>query len=259
MLPEVLFLAAAQERFRDQQLSQARDLCQRGIEVYPESGRLWELVGVVAWFQGDTAPCLHALERASMLVPLQPLAQLALASAYALVDKPDLARTVYSHLATAPEFPVPLLPQLAAGLGRLRENAAALLVCERLIDLRPTYHPAWFGVAFYRQRLGEPIENVLAPLEQAHRLAPNARTYRLNLAACLARLNRFAEAFSFIDEIPIAEIPHASWIRQMRPIFVSLGDLARVWECDERLQALEQDEKPHGGSCDGHCPRCLDD
>lgn len=259
MLSEVLFLAAAQERFRDQQLSQARDLCQRGIEVYPESGRLWELLGVVAWFQGDTTPCLNALERASVFVPLQPLAQLALASAYALVDKPDLARTVYSHLATSPEFPVPLLPQLAAGLGRLREDAAALMVCERLVELRPAYHPAWFGVAFYRQRLGEPIENVLASLEQAHRLAPNARTYRLNLAVCLARLHRFAEAFSYIDEIPIAEIPHAAWLRQLRPLFVSLGDLARVWECDERLRTLEQDNGPNDGSCDGNCPCCHDD
>jgi hypothetical protein len=108
-------------------------------------------------------------------------------------------------------------------------------------------------------RLGEPIENALLPLEQAHALAPSARTYRLNLAACLARLHRFAEAFSLVDEIPIAEIPHAGWLRQLRPIFVSLGDLARVWACDERLRTLEQEDDPTNGSCDGNCPHCLDD
>lgn len=258
MIPESVLFEAAYQCYLDQDLDNARSLCLRACLAYPDSGPLWQLAGLVDWFLGDTAACVDALERAALLIPLQPLAQLCLASAYALQGKRELARFVYDHLIELPEFPIPLLPELARGLGSLGEDAAALAVCERLVELRPSYHPAWFGVAFYRLRLGHAVEDALQYLEQAHHLAPQARTYRLNLAVCLARLHRYAEAFCCIDDIAISEIPHAAWIRQIRPIFVALGDLARVWACDERLRALNSPAGPNPG-WDRLCPRCFPD
>ncbi|WP_020470104.1 tetratricopeptide repeat protein [Zavarzinella formosa] len=158
------FVHAALECFHEDDFPETIRVCHRGLDQHPDTGRLWEILGLAHWMRGEIQAALSPLETASLYVPLQPLAQLALAAAYAWANKPDLARTVYKHLADCPGFPVPLMPRLAAGLGRIGENEAALLVCEKLVELRPDYHPAWFGIAFYRRRLGRPVHEATDPL-----------------------------------------------------------------------------------------------
>jgi tetratricopeptide (TPR) repeat protein len=234
----------------------AREICRNGLEHQVDSGRLWELSGISSWFLGEIDQALVALENASLLVPLLPISQIALASAYAHFDKPDLARLIYRHLQSLPEFPVPLLPQLAAGLGRVGEVEAALTVCEQLVELRPGHHPAWFGIAYYLRRLGRPLTDIIPPLEIAHQLAPHMRTYRLNLSACLAQVDRFEEAYAYVCAIPIEEIRCPHWLQTMLPVFAAVGDENREIECQQLLRELGDGPHPDDWNPDGGCPSC---
>jgi Flp pilus assembly protein TadD len=243
---ERIYLDAALGHFRDGEFDKAVHACRWGLTVYPDDGRLWEVRGLSHWMRGDLASALRALETASVLVPLDPLAQLALAAAYAWADKPDLARTVYRHLAGLPGFPVPLLPRLAAGLGRVGEYAAALLVCEEIVEVRPDYHPAWFGIAFYRRKLGRSVGDAIAPLARAATLAPDEDVYRLNLAGCHAQAGDFPAAYRVAATVDVASIRCPNWLRLMLPVFDAAGDAGRRDACRRQLDGSGD---AHGGEC----------
>ena len=55
-----------------------------------------------------------------------------------------------------------LLPAVAAGLGRLEDFDLALQVCERIVAENPAHHQAFFGIAYYRNRLGALLTQRLA-------------------------------------------------------------------------------------------------
>ena len=246
MSDDWMHLEAALSLFHADEFAKAVSVCRRALAKYPDAGRLWEVCGLSHWMAGDIASALPALETASLLVPLAPLAQLALAAAYAWADKPDLARTVYRHLADLPVFPVPLMPRLAAGLGRVGEYATALVVCEKIVELRPDYHPAWFGIAFYLRKLGLSVEAAIPPLERAAELAPDEESYRLNLAACHAQAGDFAAAYRSAASVDVASIRCPNWLRLMLPVFHAVSDWGRRDECRRRL---DETGGAHGGGC----------
>ncbi|MBA4191284.1 MAG: hypothetical protein C0467_25155 [Planctomycetaceae bacterium] len=243
---ERIYFDTALGHFHDGEFDEAVHTCRWGLTVYPDAGRLWEVCGLSLWMRGDLGSALHALEKASVLVPLAPLAQFALAAAYAWADKPDLARTVYRYLAQLPVFPVPLLPRLAAGAGRVGEYAVALLVCEKIVELRPGYHPAWFGIAYYLRKLGRPIGEAIPMLEQALTHAPDEEMYRLNLAACHAQTGDGEAAYRIAETVNVGAVRCRHWLRLLLPVFDAAGDLVQWAACRTRLAELGDD-----------CPRCL--
>lgn len=254
MRTERMYLEAAVGHFQNGLYFEAAHVCLAGLDRFPDAGRLWEVYGTSLWLLGQIKAAQEALETASVLVPLVPRAQLALASAYAHADKPDLARLIYHHLSKHPDFPGPLLPQLAAALGQIGEDEAALLVCEQIVKRQPEYHPAWFGIAFYLRRMGRPVWTVIPHLRVAHELAPDRRTYRLNLAACYAEVGRHADAYRCLEGIPVAEVRCSHWLAMMAGVFTVVGDTPRHEECRGLLERLTDGPDPEGWDPEGTCP-----
>lgn len=243
-----MYLETALGHFHADHFGKAIHACRWGLTVHPDAGRLWEVYGLSLWMTGDVGAALPALEAASLFVPLDPLAQLALAAAYAWADKPDLARTVYTHLAGLPVFPVPLMPRLAAGLGRVGEYAVALPVCEKIVELRSCYHPAWFGIAYYLRKLGRPVADAIPPLERALALAPDEEAYRLNLAACHAQNGDFTSAYRVAECVDVRTVRCTHWLRLMLAVFDAVGDEGRFHQCRQQLA------RP--GDASGGCSTC---
>ncbi|MGL4465145.1 MAG: hypothetical protein ACRC1K_23570 [Planctomycetia bacterium] len=138
------------------------------------------------------------------------------------------------------KLPLAVLPKIAAGLGGLGEDEAALAVCQRLVDTAPRHHAGWFGVAFYRRRIGYPLAEVIDSLQAAVALAPWNESYRINLAACLAQLSRFDEAFAHVHNVRVADVECRCWLAALAPIFHANGDVDRWGECLEKLRLLDQ-------------------
>lgn len=160
----------------------AAELASEGLGRFPEDGRLWQALGIALRRLRHWGRAMEALETASVLVPLHPVARCALADAYLAVGKPGLARDIYLYLVQSIPLPTAVLASLAAGLGKVGDDQRALEVCRELVSREPGNHAARFGVGYYMSRLGHEPEAILPHLEHACQLAPNNASYRANLA-----------------------------------------------------------------------------
>lgn len=256
--PEVMmsgwevFVRAAADRFGGGDFGAVVEVATAGLGRFPECGDLFEIRGVARCGLGEVLAATSDLETASALVPLGVQGQVALADCYARLGKTDLARTILGFLAEPGRCPVPLLPDVARGLGHLGEHAAALGVCEAITAARPGYHPAWFGQAFYRLRLGEPLAAVAGALEAAYRLAPHAPTYRLNLARAWLEGGRVADAYGLVRDLAPGDVRCPCMARALARLAGASGDDRLAAGFLLRAAALERAGPRH--ECDSISP-----
>jgi Flp pilus assembly protein TadD len=217
----------------------AADLARHHLQESPEDGRLWQIYGTACWNRRDFDSALEALEQATALVPLHPLAQLALAACYVCKGEQDLACVIYEHLGENVAG-TEMLSTVAARLGALGRHEGALRVCCKITDLDPSHHQAFFGVAYYLSRLGNPPEALIPPLAMAMDLAPHIHHYRINLAFALAQAGRQDQAHELLKVVPLEAVRCPCWMRRMQAIFESVGDHARSLVCQVRLSCLLQ-------------------
>jgi tetratricopeptide (TPR) repeat protein len=228
MMARDVYFRAARQRFDEGDFAGAAELCRDALRDRPDDGDLWQLCGAACWELGLVEDAREALETASCLKPLSPLAQCALAELYTQTNQVESARAICANLAGRDDCPVPLMPRVAKGLGRLGEYGLALGVCERLVALRPGHHPALFGVAFYKSALGAPPEEILPYVSAAHELAPTVCSYRVSLASVLAMLGRCDEAYEVARDVPAEAVRCPSCVRRLVPVFRRRKDRDRA-------------------------------
>jgi len=233
MLSAADWAARCLDCFHRQDYAESDAVARRALAFFPDDGLLWQLHGTAVWFLGDHAATRRALETASQLTPLQPLARCALAGSYAHTGDSQLARELYVGLLQDDRCPTSLLPKVATGLGCLGENWLALQVCRKLARLQPTHHAALFGLAYYMARLDYPGECYLRHLVRAHQLAPDRLPYRVNLALLLAELGRIEHAHRLVRDLSAEGIGCTCWLRRLIAVCEAVGD-------DEQGQAFQQ-------------------
>jgi tetratricopeptide (TPR) repeat protein len=219
--------------------AEAAAAASEALREFPDDGHLWQLYGTARCSLNDYPAAREALELASVLVPLHPLARIALARSYARLGQEELALTIYEYLVEAGSCPTGLLPTVAVDLNGLGEYRLALKACETLTDRDPAHHQAHFGTAYYLGRLGAPPEALIPPLAMAMDLAPHVLHYRLNLAFVLAEAGRPDEAHALLTAVDLERVlPCGCWLRRIRRICEQVGDSARAWVCDRLVQSL---------------------
>jgi Flp pilus assembly protein TadD len=238
MTPINLYLLAAQQRFDQGDFHQAIEHCREALFRFEDHGPLWELYGTACWLVRAYEDAKEALETASCLQPLSPLGQIALAGLYTRTGHVEAAQAIYDHLTQPGRCPLPLLAKVAAGYGRLGAFLAAQEVCEYLVAERPMHHAAWFGIAYYRLRRGEPAEVAVRPLATAFELAPERVTYRLNLALLHAELGNFRLAYDLIRHTAPEHIGCACLARRLRSVVAWAGNETLLTAYDLRLAIL---------------------
>lgn len=205
------------------QYAEAAAVARQGLQESPDDGHLWQLYGTARCNVQDFATAREALETASVLVPLHPLAQYALAICYYRMDQPDLACVIYEHLAEA-LLSTGMLSAWAARLGCLGRYKAALKVCRRITDLDPAHHQVFFGIAFYLCRLGFSPKALIPHLAMAMDLAPNVLHYRLNLVFAWADAGCHNEAHELLKPVALEDVRCPCWLARMLAIFQRCGD-----------------------------------
>ncbi|MBY0526131.1 MAG: tetratricopeptide repeat protein [Gemmataceae bacterium] len=226
------------ELFTEQKYVEAETYARQWLGQYPDNGRLWQLYGMALWVRKEVSAALEALETATTLVPLIPLAQRALADCYAKTRKGDLATLIYRHLLETGRCPTGLLPCVAAALNALGQHELALNACETLAERDPSYHQAYFGIAYYRARLGASLDELVAPLAMATDLAPQHMHYRINLAFVWAAKGDFDRAHELLQPVVLERIQLPCWLLRMRTIFERVGDHQRALECMGHFHGL---------------------
>lgn len=225
--------------YNEKEYALAVDLARQFLQVAPDDGQLWQLCGTACWRLNDFAGALEALEEASVLTPLHPLAQYALAACYVWADLPDLAGVIYEHLGDTVED-ASLLAMVAKSFGTLGQHEAALHVCRRIVALDPTYHTAFFGIAYYLGCLGHQPLTLIGPLAMAVGLAPQVLHYRINLALAWSDAGAAEEAYDLLKSVSVEAVNCPCCLRRMQGVFDAVGDCGRSLTCRVRLSCLLQ-------------------
>jgi tetratricopeptide (TPR) repeat protein len=235
---ETLLLVAVQ-LYEEARFEEAAALAKQALDESPDNGRLWEIYGTARCQLEDFEVACDALETASVLVALHPVAQVALAACYVRANRTELACLIYRHLAVTVTN-TGLLSKVAARLGALEKHSAALKVCRRIVDLDSGHHQAIFGIAYYLRRLGFSSGTILPHLEMALKLSPDNLTYRLNLAFALFDIDCDREAHETLKPVALEAVSSPCCLQRMRQIFDRAGDHARALLCRVRLACVQQ-------------------
>lgn len=226
-------------------IDEASEMAERAVQGDPEDGRFWQFLGLLRHRQGNYPGACAALETASLLVPLEPSSRCALAECHARAGRKGLACDLYRQLGRDERCPTTLLAAVAAGLGSLGENEAALAACRKIVRRDPEQHHAHFGVAFYLRRLGRPLPSVITAVARAHELAPQVSLYRVSLAVLLDHSGQREEACDLLRDVDPTAMQCRSCLRRAMAIFQEAGD----WERFEAFRT-QTDSLPEPGRHD---------
>lgn len=217
--------------YEARQYEPLRRLLEEALSLDPDSGRLIELGGLLAYAQGRFGDAVHGFERASLLVALSIEAQLRLAELYARGGRKADARMILAFLASRPDMAIDHLPILAAGLGRIGEYQLALDACREALRREPDFDEALFGMAFYMHMLDYPNECILPLFRRALSLAPDSDLYRLSLAMMCARAESWQEAYRLCCDLELHRVRCANCLKFMLYVFNKAGDRHRGAAC----------------------------
>ncbi|MBX3411493.1 MAG: hypothetical protein KF708_02155 [Pirellulales bacterium] len=211
----------------------------RPLETHlADCGWGWQLRGLAQFGLGNIAQATAAFEHASLLVPLDPLAQLRLAQCYCLRRQRDVAQVMYRHLATLEMLPEEEIEAIAIGLARVGEHRLALQYC--LVQHRRFRgnHKLLYTIAVEMRRLNYDNDEILPFIYQAHRLQPANVFYRIAFAQHLLTAQRRVEATRVLQGVDLDTVHCIPSLEWMRILFSQLSLAEGVEHCRARLQAI---------------------
>ncbi|MDY3563354.1 hypothetical protein R5W23_004856 [Gemmata sp. JC673] len=227
----------AAERFDEGEFANALRAAHDGLRRDRYHPGLLQVYGLASFRLGNPPVALEALETASAVGPLDPLARLALAELHLLGGWRRSAAAALRFLAEPGRCPTPLLADLARLCGALGAHRAAFKVCRRLARLRSWYHPAHYGMAYYSAKLKRPPARVIRHLRVAHTLAPGVIPYRVALAGALADTGRAAEACDLVRPVPAEALGCPGCLGRLLRAATAAGDA----DLEARLRARLND------------------
>jgi len=227
---------------REGAYDQALVVVSRALSSARKNGRLWEQLGVVHFVRQEFNSARDALENATTLVPLSPLAQLYLAECYVASGAKESARAIGHHLAFLPDVKESLFARLTTLLGKLGDCESALHVCRRAATAYPEDDQPIFGMAYYMSKLSYPLKKVLAVMRRAVALAPDCVTYRISLARLLdsdGQVDEAYQALQGIDGAQFSKLRCRCCLKQLLSILLAAEDYERCESVAGQLSALE--------------------
>ena len=208
------------------------------LEVEPDCGHAWELLGILASTLEEMTLAMSALERASSLIPLSITAQLVLARCYSRTGFRETAKAIYLHLATLERLDEQHLKPLAEGLGRHGEYQMALAICRQAANRMPDNPEPLLGIVHYMRRLRIPPERILPTLFRAFRLAPEDKDCRISLAWLLHETGQSAEGARLLEHVDCEEFTCIRCLTLMQHIHETVGNVDHANDCRHRLKVL---------------------
>lgn len=237
---------SARDRFDEGDFGGALELARAGLLREEYHPGLLQVYGLAAYHLGEPHDALEGLEGASVVAPLSPLAQIVLADLYLRFGQRKSAAAGLSFLAEPGRCPTPLLADLARLLGTLGAYRSAFKVCRRLTELRPWYHPAHYGMAYYLSKLKKPVEKAIRHLRAAHELAPTAIPYRVALAGALSSTGRFEEACDLVRGVPAGALSCPDCLKRLQGAAELAGEVEMAMRLRDRLREVVNNRDGEG-------------
>ncbi len=213
----------------------------RHLVEHKQCGRGRELLGMIyhRWREWDIA--VEFLEEASVRVPLQPMAECALADCYRATQRFRWARTLYRGALHRRDACTPALLAAAAGLDALDDCRAAIAACRRAIQLDPKMAQSHFDLSYYLGRCGAAVATVEVSARRAIALDPQNLTFRIGLAGFLHQHQRSEEAGPLLNSLSVEHVQLLQCpccLSRLIGVFEAIGDEERATWCRQRQEIL---------------------
>lgn len=245
MTPADCLFRSARDALDEGDFASALELSRAGLLRDGDHPGLLQVFGLAAYQLNEPLDALEGLEGAGVVSPLSAPSRLALADLYLRFGRREAAASELLFLAEPGRCPTPLMADLARLLGVLGAYRSAFKVCRRLTQLRPWYHPAHYGMAFYLAKLNRPAK-AIRHLRAAHALAPTALPYRVALAGALADAGEFAEACDLVRDVPADAIACPEVLKRLQGAAEVDGDVELAVRLRDRLREVA-DRRPDDG------------
>lgn len=231
----------AAHAYQSGRLDEALTILADALDRSPDDGRMWELCGLIHRDQQETELSVDALERASLLVPLKPLAGICLAEGYAKLEKTELARDLFVQQLELPRIEVESILHIAVGLDECGFPGLAMKACRQAQRMDPNHAQTYYDTGFYAARCGYPINVVASLARRAIALDPEQIQFRIGLASLLYQHEHYDAALDVVGEIraeQIAEIDCRCCLERIGDLFEKVGDWQRAEWCRNRMTYL---------------------
>ncbi len=199
-----------------------------------------ECLGIALWLWNRVPEAIKSFEAALELAAMQPATELIYIQCLASVGRRRFASNALRHLLKQLDISESSLESLASKLGRVGEYYLALQVCQHLVIKNPASPDAWYGIAFYQERLGCAPQSLLTPLRRAV-LFSGSICARVHLARVLFQLEELPEAYVLVRFIPVDAIDRLCWANTIFQIAMAQQDyllaervrvqLSKLYEC----------------------------
>jgi tetratricopeptide (TPR) repeat protein len=206
--------------------------CEQICNVCPDHFEAWFNLGYARQQSGEVEEAVAAYQRAAQLSPGDPRPWANLGMARQAVEDLEGAREAYQRALALDLDQQASLWNLGLILERSGSPGEASRLYARLADLRPGLGEAWFRAGYSRSLAGDP-EGAVEAYRACLEARPDLSAAALNLAVCLAGLDRAGEARQVLDDLLLAEPDNADALRAVAAVAVDLGD----WELCEAVRA----------------------
>ena len=232
-------LDQAQEAFDREDYSTTVHLLNGWNEPDQFHGDICQLRGLAHYLLGDNERALPSLETATMLIPLSPIAQCAMADCYIRTRKRDIAIVIYEHLSTIEQLPERVAELVAKGLSKVGHQTAALNFCLLQLRVYRANPVLMYHTSEAMRQLNYPVDELLPFAYQAHKLKPGDNANRVSYAQHLCAAGRYEEVARLLAPLDVDEIDCIASLERMKTMFEQIGDVHRRDQCAAKLKGIE--------------------
>ncbi|XZE20822.1 hypothetical protein SH449x_000710 [Pirellulaceae bacterium SH449] len=221
-------------------IAEAATFARNHVENDANIGIHHECLGIALWLWKRAPEAIVSIVKARCLGTVKPTTDLIYIQCLASVGQRRTASRVLKEFLRQQDISEDHLESLASKLGKVQEFALALQVCQYLVNKNAANPDAWYGIAFYQERLGCAPQMLLTPLRRAV-LFSGSICARVHLARVLFSLEELPEAYVLVRFIPIEAIDRLCWAHTIFQIALAQQDfllaekvraqLAKLYEC----------------------------
>ena len=221
----------------------ALELTRSGLAVEPDSGRLWELQGLICYSLERFTQGVSAFERATILKPLSASARILLAQCYGLTGRVRLAIDLLAEQLRQPDLSVGHYLQIANACDELSHPELAVRAARLATQIDNGNAQAYYDLGYYSERCGSPPHVTECLARKAISLQPENMHYLVGLAAFLLRQHRPADAYQLVRHftaVQISQICCRCCLERMEQLYEQYADYERLSLCRSRQFDLRQ-------------------
>lgn len=211
------------------------------LEVEPNDGHCFELLGLAYRDLAEPYKAADALERASLLVTIHSLSRLCLAECYAALQRLELARDLYLSQAEEQRDDAPFLLMIAAGLEAINEPELAMQLCRQAARIEPESGQIIYDMCFYAMRCGCPASLAESLAWRAVELEPENVHFRIGLSSLLLRMKQPDRACRVLRQLKGAQLRQLTCeccLQRIATLYGAAGDAARAQCCRQWMAEL---------------------